>query len=72
MEAIAICPESHKRLVYGRCEYCYDWFTLRNDKRLRTHKDCETRILRLHPLPPYPSQLALLCVRDRHFKGAGR
>jgi hypothetical protein len=60
---ITICPTSHDPRVYGECPDCLEWFVVRRNGRLRTHKDCKSRSL--YNDAPEPTQLALMCVADR-------
>ena len=60
---ITICPPTHDPIVYGECPDCQEWFTVRANGHLRTHKDCSSRSL--YNDAPEPTQFALMCVADR-------
>ena len=66
-DAILVCPIEHKPIYYGRCPDCNDWFTIKKNGNLRTHKDCISR----HPYhdAPSPEAYAVICVYHRHLLG---
>jgi hypothetical protein len=66
-ETIIVCPIEHMPVYYGRCPDCNDWFTIKKNGNLRTHKECPSRSLWRDA--PAPAGYAIMCVEDRFRLG---
>lgn len=61
MYVYKVCPMSHVPRVFGECDRCADWFTLRKDRTIRSHR-CDPYEKRGDGIP---RSLALICLNHR-------